>query len=223
MSIFSIIYVLAFPLKFFIFYHELGPISQLTKTIETKLKKKQSKKAEKHERRFQMLATIVFICSCSAEFLYIFDMIPETNQNFFKLSVQILTGFSSFFCEFSTFMHQFVFFNFSIYICALLEQIEDDLEDMQMVKDEKTIKERLGRVAEFHNEIQKIIVEFMRCFDNFLKVNFIIEIWLMAQAAIFSMEGKWLELLMCVPFLLFEAWLYCYAAQRIITKVCLKG
>jgi hypothetical protein len=94
------------------------------------------------------------------------------------------------------------------------------LKGMNFIRDAKRVTEIFGGVSESHNEIQAIVREFMSCFENILKLNFILSACLVAQITIFSFESGWVNFMYGSPYLLFEAWLYCYAAQKITSKVC---
>jgi hypothetical protein len=218
-SLFLFFYIVVFPFKFLTFYSKFHPICSLMEAIKGKLTEKSSKRMEKYERQLTMGLNIYLFLSFSNEVFYFYDLFAKTEMNPIELWAQILSVFSDFALEFTTILMGFIFFDISMHICVLLEQIEDDLVELESVENSSRVKKVLGEVCEFHNEIQGIVEEFSRCFGNVLQVVFVLAIWLNAQATIFMLESQWVELILFLPFMLFDTWLYCYASQRMITKV----
>jgi hypothetical protein len=189
------------------------------KAIKAKLTKKSTKRVEKNEGRLTIGLNIYLFLSFSNEVFYFFDLFTKTEMDPIELWAQILSVFSDFGLEFTSILMGFIFFDISMHICVLLEQIEDDLAELESAENASHFKKVLGEICEFHNEIQRIVEEFLRCFGNVLKVVFVLAIWLNGQATIFMLESQWVELILFLPFMLFDIWLYCYAAQIIITTV----
>ena len=218
-QMFLIIYVLTIIIKFSMFYRKFENICELMDTIEAKIKKTSKKRAEKDEKEIEVFAKIVLVITFVAAIFYCYNLIVNTPPSYSTVFLQILAYPSSFANEFTTFMLQLIYLNFCMQICSLFQQIEDDLNEMKFNYDEKLVTKMVGEVVDFHNEVHEIIDKLLNCFKNVLKVNFVFNILFVAQTTIFLVESKWLELLTSLPFLLFEAWIYCFASQKIITKV----
>lgn len=218
-QMFIIIYILTIIIKFAMFYRKFGDICKLMETIEGKIKEASKKRAVKDEKQIESFAKIVLVITFVGAILYWYNLVINTPPTYSAILLQVLVYFTSFANEFTTFMLQFIYFNFCIQICSLFKQIEDDLNDLKFIYDEKLVTKMLSEVVDFHNDVHEIIVKLLSCFENVLKVNFVFNIWFVAQTTIYSVESKWLELLTSLPFLLFEAWIYCFASQKIITMV----
>jgi hypothetical protein len=178
------------------------------------------KRAANDEKQLEIALNIFFVASAISFAFYLVEVFKKTEGNFWLVFLHLLTTPSYFASDLMVYIYQFIFMNFSIQICSLLKQIDDELKDMNFIRDAKRVTEIFGGVSESHNEIQAIVREFMSCFENILKLNFILSACLVAQITIFSFESGWVNFMYGSPYLLFEAWLYCYAAQKITSKVC---
>jgi hypothetical protein len=127
--------------------------------------------------------------------------------------------YTSFGTQATSLMTYFILMDFSIQITALLKEIEDEVNDLMEVYDDKRIKESVAKINDLHNDIQYYTEELIKCFGGLFKISFTLSTWLMAQAAIFVFEKKWVELFVFEPFLLFEIWLLCYSSEKIISEV----
>lgn len=187
--------------------------------IEGKINEKGKGKARILQNRLHIPLLVVLVVTAVIFVAFFIDLLM--NSDFSLLNTVIpLTTISSGVCfEFTTILLEFTAINFSIQICSLLQQINDEFEDMNFIFDEVRLKECFKEVSELHNGVQADIAEFLGIFEYVIKVILIIDIWMMALAAIFVVDSMWVELAANIPFLLFETWIHCYAFQRIATEV----
>lgn len=114
---------------------------------------------------------------------------------------------------------QFLFLNFCIQICFQFAQIEDDLQEFKYIYDERQVNEMLQEVVKTHLDILDMISTLMEEFGYIICLNFIMNIWFIGQCLMFSYNSDWYNLTLVTPFMLFDAWIYCYGSQLIISKV----
>jgi hypothetical protein len=218
-QILTIAYTVTTPLKFFVFYRKYDKLCNLMKSIKQKMKENSIKNAKKNEKRLVVPLLVIVGITAVIDSGYFYGLFVDAELNFTGLALPmmpVLTGISS---EFTSILLQFTFMNISTHICSLLNQIADELEGMKFIRDEIRIKEIFTELCEFHNEVQVDTSELLKCYEDVFKVIVIANIWMIAQAAIFMLDSMWVELILYVPFLLFEIWIYCYACQTIINKV----
>lgn len=218
-SLSHVIYFVAVPLKFYLFYRNYAKICLLMKTSVSKLKEKSMERAKTDEREIEKVAKVVGLMVICSEVLYFYYLIQTTPRNFVDIATEIISFPSLTTIDFIVFILQFMYLNFCIQICSLFKQIEDDFNDMRFIRDKVRVPEMLGEIVEFHDEIQQIISDLLDCFKNVLSLNFVVNIWLAGQASIFSSDSNWVGFVITLPFLLFDAWIYCFSSQMITTKV----
>jgi hypothetical protein len=218
-SLFTIIYTVTVPLKFIIFYRKYPKICKLIKDIVSKLKPTSMQRAKDDEKGIIKVVQIVAICLGLCIIPYAGYVYQTTPRNWIDISVYITYFPSTVTLDFINFMLQFIYVNLCIHICSLLKQIEDDLKETRLIRDKKRLTEMLGDIVEFHQEVHEIIVELLDCFKYILSLNFVVNIWQIGQSLVFSSDSDWLMFLMTSPFFLYEAWIFCYASQTVITKV----
>jgi hypothetical protein len=189
------------------------------KLIESKLTKKSIERSKKETRTWLIPLTIIVGFNAVTGPYYYYVVYKNVEMNFVGVSSLLMTIYASFGTEYTVFLLEFMFMDFSVHVCLLLKQIEDDLEGIKFIYDEKRIKESFSEICEFHNEIQKITAELLNCFEDVFKVTVLTDIWMMGQAGMLLLDKLFLDLLMQEHFLLFEMWIYCYGAQKIISKV----
>jgi hypothetical protein len=93
------------------------------------------------------------------------------------------------------------------------------LEAIEQKTDDKEIRKIIGEVVEMHQDVVEVVRKTVKIFESILSFNFIINIIFIGQSMILSKEENWKVFLLTTPFLLFDAWVFCYASQKIITKV----
>jgi 7tm Odorant receptor len=189
------------------------------KTIDSKLKPTSMERAKDDEKKFVKLINLVSRSVCICILPYIYYLYQITPRNWIDISIQITYFPSGLTLDLTNFILQFIYFNLCVQICSLLKQIEDDLKETRLIRDKKRLTEMLGDIVEFHQEIHEIIAELLDCFKYILSLNFVLNIWLIGQSLLFQSESDWVMFLMTSPFLLFEAWIFCYASQTVITRV----
>lgn len=216
------IYAISVPIKFFMFYHKYAKICTLMKSISSKLTETSMEQAKKNEHVLQVVAKTVCILTAITVLSYIYTLYLKTPRTFIAVFLQIVTLISGCTYDYTNLMLLFVYFNLCIQVCSLIKQIEKDLEDMKFVRDKKRVTEMLGEIVEFHNEVQQTVAELLDCFKNILRLNYVFSIWFIAQTLIYSSDSRWIEFAVTMPFLLFEALIYCYGSQKIITQVSVK-
>jgi hypothetical protein len=185
--------------------------------IEEKLSEKSRGKVTRYDKKLKISATIIVLINCAATIFFFLDVFTDPNVDIASRVLPLISGFDS---QYYSFMLQFIFLDISLHICMLLEQIEDELEEMKFIRDEKRVREVLGGVSQFHNEIQVIAEELIKCFGDVLKVLTVLTIFLNAQAAAFMIKSRWIVFILFLPFMVIEIWMYCFGAQKIITKDC---
>jgi hypothetical protein len=218
-TLFMVIYSLAVPIKFIIFFIKYPKICKLMKTIVSKLRPTSMERAKNDEKGIKKVVKVV-VRSCYISILpYIYYLYQTTPRNWIDISIQITYFPSGLALNFPNFMLQFIYFNFCIQICSLLKQIEDDLKETRLIRDYKRLAEMLEDIVESHQEVHEIIVEMFDCFKYILSLNFVLNIWLIGQSLLFSSDSDWVMFLMTSPILLFEAWIFCYASLTVITRI----
>lgn len=219
LSLFLVVYFVSVPMKFLIFYRNYAKVCELMKNIISKINDSSMQRVQNDEKGIEKAAKVVGAVFLLSVFPYVYHLIQTTPRNFFDVVTEIIAFPSGCGLEFINFTLQFVYFNFCIQICSLFKQMEDDIKDMKDNRDEKFLAEKLGKIVEFHNEVLQIISVFLHCFENILSLNFVLNIWLIGQSLVFSSDSDWIIFLLTSPFLLFEAWIFCYASQLIVTRV----
>jgi hypothetical protein len=185
--------------------------------IETRMSKKTVERVEKEESLWMIPVYIsMFFTLLTSLAYFIFE---DIELSFIGIILMAMGFYASFGTQALSLMANFVYMDFSVQITALLKQIEDEVNDLVLVYDDKRIKESVAKINELHNDIQYYTEELLQCFGDVLKMSFSLSTWLMAQAAIFVVEKKWTELFVFEPFLLFEIWLLCYSSEKIISGV----
>lgn len=212
------VYSLTVPAKFLMFYQKLTKACAGMKLIVSRLKESSIQRAREDENGLKTGAKILGIVLLSFLFPYLYSILSDT-QNLVEIIASVISIPSIFALDFTNVLLQFVYLNFCIQICSLFKQLEDDLHELITQNDGAEFREKVGKVSEFHDEILHTISDLGDNFNNILRLNFVVNIWLVAQTLIFSSESKWLELLTSSPFLLLEAWIFCYGSQMIISKV----
>jgi cell division protein FtsL len=214
-----IVYNFSITSKFFAFYQKFDRFCDLIESIEQRLSKKSIAKGERHEK---MLMIALAVLACVIAF-YVFGfyqtLFASTERNVFAMSYSISVLVSEISSEIMIFLLEFSFINISIHICLLLEQIEDDLQELNEVQDEVGVRAIIGRVSDFHFDIQQITNELLRCFENVIIVIVATDVLLAAQAATFLLDSNWWDPLIYDTLYLVEIWMYCYGVERIISKV----
>jgi hypothetical protein len=218
-SLFMAIYMITVPIKFFIFYWNYPKVCKLIRLIVSKLKATSMERAKQDEMGIENFAKVVWKVLLISFIPYVYYLTQTTPQNWIDITTQITSLPSGFALEFTNFMLQFIYFNLCIQVCSLLKQIEDELKETRLIRDKKRLTEMLGAIVELHQEVHEIIQELLDCFKYILSLNFLLNIWLVGQSLIFSSDSDWLVVFLTSPFLLFEAWIYCYSSQSIITRV----
>jgi 7tm Odorant receptor len=218
-SLFTIIFIATVPIKFGMFYRKYPKICKLIKVIVSKLKPTSMQRAKDDEKGIEKVVKAVGIFIGISILPYIYHQIQTTPRNWIDIAIQITYFPSGLTLDFINLMLQFSYFNFCIQICSLLKQIEDDLKEISLIRDKKRLTEMLGDIVEFHQEIHEIIAELLDCFKYILSLNFVLNIWQMGQSLIFSVDSNWMMFIITSPFFLYEAWIFCYASQTVITRV----
>lgn len=65
----------------------------------------------------------------------------------------------------------------------------------------------------------KLYASTVNCFQNIVTLNFVMNTWFIGQALLFSAFSNWFSLFLITPFMTFDAFIYCYAMQRVKSKV----
>jgi hypothetical protein len=185
--------------------------------IENRMSTQTVKRVEKEESLWMIPVYISMTFTLLTSLAYF--IFEDIELSFIGIILMAMGFYGSFGTQALSLMANFVYMDFSVQITALLKQIEDEVNDLVLVYDDKRIKESVAKINELHNDIQFYTEELIQCFGDVLKMSFSLSTWLMAQAAIFVVEKKWTELFVFEPFLLFEIWLLCYSSEKIISEV----
>jgi hypothetical protein len=218
-TLFGTVYATVVPIKFILFYRKYPKVCELIRNIVKKLKPRSMERAMDDERKIEKLAKIVLIALCVSELPFIYVLVLTTPPNWIDILIAVTYFPSGIAISFTNFLLQFIYFNLCVQICSLLKQIEDDLKEIHLIRDKKRLIEMLGDVVEFHLEVHQIIAELLDCFKNILSLNFVLNIWLFGHSLMFPSDSYWTVFLMSSPFVLFAAWVFCYASQIVMTRV----
>jgi hypothetical protein len=172
----------------------------------------QARKAEKYGVILAIVATGNLMISWTLYSLKFTTDILEVVES-------VVNALSGFYIDFTNSLFQFVYFNFSLQICWLFQQLKEELEAIEPQKDDKEIQKTIGKVVETHQDVLEVVSTTVKMFKSVLSFNFVINIAFIGQSMILSKEENWKIFLLSTPFLLFDAWIFCYASQKIITKV----
>lgn len=214
-EVFIIVYNLTTLVKFIMFYRDYDKFCDLMKAISGKFKDSFVAEARKAEKIMKIIANLTVLNLIIACALYSF----KWSTNPFELAHNMLTGLSGFYNDFTNTMLQLVFLNFSIQICTLYRQLQSDLEAIQPTQNADQTRKSVSEVVEMHQDILEIVEKTVKLFRMILSFSFIISIGFIGQTLILSTDSNWEMFLLTTPYLLFEAWIFCYSSQKIITKV----
>lgn len=222
-EIVDFLFFLINPMKFYIFYRKFDEIFNIIKYTETLTKNSSSENADKEIIKAENVTT--FIIALLA-FFYVTDTyvavkeMPSEFFNFFwSLMLHCLWMVSAFASDYVNTLLEICFFEFCLQICSLLNQFEEKLLDLNQTQEEKHLKKKLKDIVESHEKILQTFKDFVNYFNLIISINFVVSIWFIGQGLIFTLLGEWYDLLTITPFMVFDAWIICYATQLVITKV----
>lgn len=143
---------------------------------------------------------------------------PENNV-VYETATYVLSLFSDFANDFVNIMLQFSFFTFCVQICSCLDQFEQEILELNFECDKNELKKKIRATVQNHLEILEIYSTLMFCFHSIVSLNFLMNTWFIGQALVFSHFSNWFYLFYITPFMVFDSWIYCFAAQRVKSKV----
>lgn len=232
----KLLYISTVSVKFFIIYLNFDEISLIVQTITEHLRDEAYKRAIKHERNLNIIVLLYYTYSTItlASTLYVKNFSSNYKIQNGSLNQFVFESFgspireiiinldpvSANFNDVVNAMFQFCYFNFCIQICSLLKQFEDDLGKLNLVSDEKEIKELIKQSVAFHHEILRLTANMVNIFENIISINFVLDVLLLGFALSFSYNSKLNNMAtIYITFILFDAWTFCYASEKIISKV----
>ena len=172
----------------------------------------EARNAEKFLKIFAGVTTLTLMIAP----LFYFPRLTSDPLEIVKIVIEMLSGFYG---DFTNSMLQFIYLNFCIQICSLFDQLKNDLEEIKPTQSAKNIIKSAADIVETHQEILEIVTRVVKTFESILSLNFAVNIGFIGQTLILSTNSNWLIFLASTPYLLFEAWIFCFASQKIITKV----
>jgi hypothetical protein len=208
---------LSFPLGFYIYCSAYTRIHKLMMNIENRMSKKTVEQVEKEERLWMIPVYISMTFTLLTSLAYFF--FEDIELSFTGIILVAMGFYATFGTQALSLIANFIYLDFSVQITALLKEIENEVNHLMQVYDDERIKKSVAKINKLHNDNQYYTEELIQCYGSVLKMSFTLSTWLMAQAAIFVIEKKWIELFVFEPFLLFEIWLLCYSSEKIISEV----
>ena len=202
-------------IKFLLFYKNFGKVCGLIKDITSKIREPFVNGAREAIKFLKIFAGVTTLSLMITPIIY-FPRLTSKPLEIMKIAIEIMSGF---YCDFTNSMLQFIYMNFCIQICSLFEQLKIDLEAIKPTQNEKAIIKSVAGIVETHQEILEIVSKAVKIFESILSFNFVVNIGFIAQTLILSTNSNWLIFLMSTPYLLVEAWIFCFASQKVITKV----
>lgn len=211
------------PIKFWIFHYNFKKFCELMKHLERKIKNSSMNQAKANEKVFEIIAFVtiaIFVLEYGAEVVNHF-LTLNGNRLIEDIFYYLLKIFSYIANDFVNLLIQFCFFNCCVHVKSVLEQIENDLQNLKYVRDEIRLSKEIQDLVEVHIEVLDLISHLFSLFKSVISLNFVTNILLIGQFMAYSLSS-WIVFAQGIPFMLFDAWIYCYSLQIIQTKVKFK-
>lgn len=155
-----------------------------------------------------------------------FERFTTLSENNLTATLQAFQYFIEFLANFLTdlanLLFQFVHFSFCLLTRSMFQQLQDDLDELVIVRDKKRLECKILNAIQFHNEILQTMSTFFRTFKLIVGFNLLTDIIFLGEPLIGFHNYDFFQFYVELPYVIsdvFDAWIFCYPLQLIITKV----
>lgn len=179
------------------------------------------------KRVVKNLARNWFFCILVWYILDIFTFMtsPERN-NLIEVAKHFAWFCSTFASDYVNILIVFTYVCCCVEISSMFKQVQNDLEVFQSVKDMRVNKE-LKKFIENYEKMLKLGMEVINEFKTLITLCMFLDVCYMSQTLVYMStlladQNYYLftnVITLILPFMLIDAWLYCFGSQKIITQV----
>jgi 7tm Odorant receptor len=192
-------------------------------TIQKKLKDETIKQAREKEKKIKIVTVMIAVVVWYSYFAEIYTVLTTLKTTGFEAFVELAMYFSIFISyvvsgSVNTLI-QFSFFNFCILIRAWLKQLETEFLELNNCENEKQVSKKVRKLVDSQHEIIDSIAKLTKSYGLIVNVIFVTSIFFLGMTLISTQNSEWFGMATTVPFVLFDAYMFCYGSQMIITQV----
>lgn len=210
-------------LKLGLFRQNFKNVCKLMKTVKKNLKETSKLEVQEDMKIVRIISAVLVASLFVAYLVEIFNALRSLRSTlrYFVLDLlyYIIFFATSLASDVTNTVLQIVFFNLSVHICSLFKQFERDLKELNVIADENSVKKTVKNLVASHHMNLEQLSNLIDSFYFVISINLVLYIVNIGNALLFLEIQDWYGLLLVMPFMIFDAWIYCHSCQIIKTAV----
>lgn len=215
----------AFPVKSFLFNRNYDAIKKLINDMKMSLRQTHRQQAVQDAKiiRFIAIYYVAYFGYAYALMVYykVVSLSGVTWNNIdltdlFFYTCMVLSYIS---LDFFNVLMEFVFLEICIHICSHFKQLEEDIEELNVVNDDKRVKAKMKVFIEVHQQLLELTSSMMNQFHTIVCINFVINTLLLGQTLLLAYNSDFYMLFVGLSYMLIDLWIFCYGSTLIKTRV----
>lgn len=197
------------------------------KNIQRNLTDETKRRANQEEKMITYIAALIFLVVWFSYFAEIYGVVTTLKTTGLDAFMEV-SIFISIFISFAisgtiNTMIQFSYFNFCVYLRAWFRQVEEDFSDLNSCRNDKQVTENVKKLVNSQYDIFKSLAQMQKSYSQIVNLIFITSIFFLGMTLISSVNSDWFQMATTIPFVLFDAWVFCYGSQLILNQVKCKS